>query len=917
MPSDKQPFGDKPVNAAVFIALSRIVLVLLLTLGTYHLAIGLGIYPLNENAHDKYPLAPLYYFLVCTWNRSFYFLISILPLVYLLWYDRDKLLKDNRILLADMLIWLNAAILLYQWDSLAQSFLYYAVFLVSVAIYTIANIRYKKEENKNENAFKSCFGAEADNTEDGLNRAFFYQRTVANIREALKEPQTGGTVWALYGEWGSGKTHLLNHIERKLQKSAKQNGEPEYIFCNVNLWQVSNQDELWKTVERTLEKAYGIPERIKWAQRIQDFLSSASELDARYAIAHTICKEYLYDDDAYNLEHLRLLGERNKNKRFILFFDNLERSNAKVIKELLPLLERLKRLPNLLVIASVAMQDLISNLKIENISKEQLRAHMMKLTDNIIYMPPMGDEEATQLFIKLIDKKEKELGFPTYLREYAGTAYLYFKNPREIYNVVDILINLEIRYFSEGRAHRKESQIENSIRFVELVYDLELLKVLYSDIYHALYRFCLKLKENTKITPPDDYWVNNNINIQNDTLLDVLLIGISEYTREEYLLAANMEYTNRKKLLPNLCALIVYIAYDSYNSNLEMALNHTLYHLNEYRTTDSAKREILWHIVSEIKNHQGTTRFKRYVSVYFETIKDLRDKKYPKLPPESTLEALTCINHAVGIKTENVLFYCGDLDFSDCTSLTSKLLIALNEKKNDSSLPSSDDNLHLNAVYKNKEGNIIIKHIFNLYTRNLINKIITQENAFPYSRNIDLIHGYKAFELTTQTNIVEDFHSCMKDHFTGMPAPSLENLQRLLEYLINFELVSASDPDTLLLYHSKNANYILEPMQEAIICGITSATDFSIDKYNHLSKLANQGIRKCEKLLIYPKRLPEDIEDGKVYRITRTPIPEAYKEGAELLKLWIKDKLIPTLDEQIGRVQQGGAQCCSHYSQNE
>lgn len=901
MPSNKQPFRDKPVNAAVFIALSRIVLVLLLTLGTYHLAIGLGIYPLIENAHDKYPLAPLYYFLVCTWNRSFYLLISILPLIYLLWHDRDKLLKDSRILLADILIWINAAILLYQWDSLAQSFLYYAVFLVSVAIYTIANIRYKKEENKNENAFKSCFGAEADNTEDGINRGFFYHRTVDNIREALKEPQPRGTVWALYGEWGSGKTHLLNHIERELQKTAKQNGEPEYIFCNVNLWQVSNRDELWKTVERTLEKAYGIPERIKWAQRIQDFLSSASELDARYAIAHTICKEYLYDDDAYNLEHLRLLGERNKNKRFILFFDNLERSNAKVIKELLPLLERLKRLPNLMVIAAVAIQDLIANLKNKNISEEQLRAHMMKLTDNIIYIPPMGDEEASQLFIKLIDEKEKELGFPTYLREYAGTAYLYFKNPREIYNVVDILINLEIRYFSEGRAHRKKSQIENSIRFVELVYDLELLKVLYSDIYHALYRFCLKLKENKKITPPDDYWVNNNINIQNDTLLDVLLRGISEYSREEYLLAANMEYTNRNKLLPNLCDLISNISYESYNSKLNPTLTDIFIETGIRINSQSAIHDILRYTSSMLNAPITIEKTIRYASIFLNE----DNQKYGWHHYLNT-RAIFSILFLLTIQRDNyakenpnaIISYLSGLNFKTIASLTSQIVDSLRIKDFmhcRMSIESPDDNDMVQAanLLNTQGGRLAIEFILERYITLLLNEISANTIQLEGSSNVGRFKLFRAFEALESPELIKLMQETVLDYCNTKQILDLEDIKKFLYHLASLRI--NLDENQSVIHFPQITLTIFSPYLDTIVNHVSSDSKLSDEEVDSLLNTALQLNTLCLRGFNAIEEFVSRHQNEGASHISHLEATKKLNGNFELLFSWLQDSLFPAI----------------------
>lgn len=343
-----------------------------------------------------------------------------------------------------------------------------------------------KKRNSSPPKFKSCFGPEIDNSPDRLGRKLLYQQTVEQIRKAYNKK--GGNIIGVFGQWGSGKTHLLNYIERELAKTIpKEKGlyEGSFKSYSINLWQINGSKELWEVFRKTLEKAYHIPQRggvVRLFAIIIDFLTG---INVRGIIEKTIYNEIALDNDEYNETLIEELPEKPDNENILLFLDNVERANPDIIKELLPLVQRLKRLPNLVIILSASLEDIASTIESNNIA--QIRGHIFKLVTNIVHIPPPNEQEANILFAELAEEAQTKKGFlSTYLHDYAQEKILLFDNARQIFRVVQQLECFEDMYFSELSSAHSDKTIENSSEPVYLAFSIELIRTFFPDAYRIM-----------------------------------------------------------------------------------------------------------------------------------------------------------------------------------------------------------------------------------------------------------------------------------------------------------------------------------------------------------------------------------------------------------------------------------------------
>ena len=70
-----------------------------------------------------------------------------------------------------------------------------------------------------------------------------------------------------------------------------------------------------------------------------------------------------------------------ENKKLVLVFDDLERADFGIVKAILPLFERLKKLPNLIVVCAVADNELKQVFKGQKMEEECAHGHLNKLFD--------------------------------------------------------------------------------------------------------------------------------------------------------------------------------------------------------------------------------------------------------------------------------------------------------------------------------------------------------------------------------------------------------------------------------------------------------------------------------------------------------------------------------------------------------
>lgn len=175
--------------------------------------------------------------------------------------------------------------------------------------------------------------------EDCLERAQFAERVFALID---KTPIDAHMRIGIYGEWGGGKTSVLNFIKHYCEKEGN-------AVASFSPWQFRSKEEAWtgfvhsldKGLSRWQKKQFGQFECENYLKKIADWAIKASEVFpqdwakqiAQLAVAPL--KGMLKETKARLQKSLK---DALKEKRLYVFIDDLDRANPDVVYELLMLL---------------------------------------------------------------------------------------------------------------------------------------------------------------------------------------------------------------------------------------------------------------------------------------------------------------------------------------------------------------------------------------------------------------------------------------------------------------------------------------------------------------------------------------------------------------------------------------------------
>lgn len=275
---------------------------------------------------------------------------------------------------------------------------------------------------------------------------------------------------ALQGEWGSGKTSLMNRLYNKLCKDSK-----DFIGINVNTWEYSMlstpEETIVKIMERLVkslsegEKQGKAMDRFsKWAKMGGGIAFRVAREAAKVAggVAASLLIEGLVNggpdgetpkgDDVTLAQLKEVLQEaiRSKDgKKVLVFIDDLDRLNPPVAVEILELLKNIFTLDNCIFILAIDYEVVVKGLepkfgKLNDKNEREFRSFFDKIIQVPFSLPVNNYEPTTFLIDKLeevgyIDKKDRnhEKYLSTKLSKIIENTVS--KNPRSIKRLINSL----------------------------------------------------------------------------------------------------------------------------------------------------------------------------------------------------------------------------------------------------------------------------------------------------------------------------------------------------------------------------------------------------------------------------------------------------------------------------------------------
>lgn len=253
-------------------------------------------------------------------------------------------------------------------------------------IFTLKDILDLKTNNNLKNIDKIII----KDSDDDIPDIFKIDRTKEELKIAISKYSTIGVV----GEWGSGKSTLINSTIKELNKS------DFIIIKDFDPWSIKSQDALILAMYNTITENLG--ENIGFFKRkkVQNALINIST-NIPY-IGKGIVNFFENNIDDYTeykeikadlVEKLEKL--KNSGKRLVFIIDNLDRMNSNNVLFLLTLIETLFKLPNITYILAYNKNRLNGIFEDNRIDLRYLE----KIINKEIFMPVL-DRDVLKLCLK-------------------------------------------------------------------------------------------------------------------------------------------------------------------------------------------------------------------------------------------------------------------------------------------------------------------------------------------------------------------------------------------------------------------------------------------------------------------------------------------------------------------------------------
>lgn len=268
---------------------------------------------------------------------------------------------------------------------------------------------------------------------------------------------------ALQGEWGSGKTSLMNKLEQRLCGP-----DGKFIGINVNTWEYSMLASPEVTIVKILQKLVGALAAPSMKERVGRFFDKFSRATVKAGLGMITSETGVVDDvlDGFGtnkpseLEQLKTVLEESIDKRttdsgkqsVLVFIDDLDRLNPPVAVEILELLKNIFTLEKCIFILAIDYEVVVKGLKpkfgeLTDRNEREFRSFF----DKIIQVPfslPVNNYRPMDFVLDSLEK----IGFINGIeRENPNTREAFTqivvssvgKNPRSIKRLINTLSLLD------------------------------------------------------------------------------------------------------------------------------------------------------------------------------------------------------------------------------------------------------------------------------------------------------------------------------------------------------------------------------------------------------------------------------------------------------------------------------------------
>ena len=385
-------------------------------------------------------------------------------------------------------------------------------------------------------------------SEDLLGRAFFSKQLAKALYEC---DASDGLVIGLFGEWGSGKTSVLNMTMNEI-KNMGEESENEPLIVTFSPWNYSDKDNLISLFFRNLINHLDMPSNNKIKRKIgkvltdyADCLDALSVLSPLGGILVNILKPIIKTQGANLMEVPNLDSTKEKletilkgsNQKIVVVIDDIDRLTNSQIRDIFHLAKQVGNFPNIVYILSMDREIVCRALKeIHNIDGHE---YLEKIIQIPFEIPKISKSKVHKYLFNQLDKIINDTSNDTIIDDsYWGRVFVncvspYIDNLRDINRLTNIF---KFKY----RALYQEVSVEDMIGITTLeVLEPKLYKWIYNhkDVLCNSIRYNISRNNGTRVEYRERFYNEfKGININPDksircisTLFPAFAKEIDEY----------------------------------------------------------------------------------------------------------------------------------------------------------------------------------------------------------------------------------------------------------------------------------------------------------------------------------------------------------------------------------------------------
>ena len=325
--------------------------------------------------------------------------------------------------------------------------------------------------------------------EDLLGRTFFSKQLAKALYEC---DASDGLVIGLFGEWGSGKTSVLNMTMNEI-KNMGEESENEPLIVTFSPWNYSDKDNLISLFFRNLINHLDMPSNNKIKRKIgkvltdyADCLDALSVLSPLGGILVNILKPIIKTQGTNLMEVPNLDSTKEKletilkesNQKIIVVIDDIDRLTNSQIRDIFHLAKQVGNFPNIVYILSMDREIVCRALKeIHNIDGHE---YLEKIIQIPFEIPKISKSKVHKYLFNQLDKIINDTSNDTIIddsyweRVFVNCVSPYIDNLRDINRLTNIF---KFKY----RALYQEVSVEDMIGITTLeVLEPKLYKWIYN-----------------------------------------------------------------------------------------------------------------------------------------------------------------------------------------------------------------------------------------------------------------------------------------------------------------------------------------------------------------------------------------------------------------------------------------------------